>query len=144
VGTVDERTNMDTELSSLSSSVDHSQQGGEASGHAKRVSQKRAAPMSSSVQALLLGTRATDIFFTVCAEELSVLNTRLNHLPARDYSDVFNEISKMLHEPFSFRLMEINSKCAAVFQSLDLLPAEMEQIFVQFDQFLKEKIYVNF
>uniref|UniRef100_A0A183CFB8 Trichohyalin-like n=1 Tax=Globodera pallida TaxID=36090 RepID=A0A183CFB8_GLOPA len=47
----------------------------------------------------------------------------------------------MLHEPFSFRLMEINSKCAAVFQSLDLLPAEMEQIFVQFDQFLKEKIY---
>uniref|UniRef100_A0A914H197 Uncharacterized protein n=1 Tax=Globodera rostochiensis TaxID=31243 RepID=A0A914H197_GLORO len=47
----------------------------------------------------------------------------------------------MLHEPFSFRLMEINSKCAAVFQSLDLLPVEMEQIFVQFDQFLKEKIY---
>uniref|UniRef100_A0A914GZW1 FHA domain-containing protein n=1 Tax=Globodera rostochiensis TaxID=31243 RepID=A0A914GZW1_GLORO len=94
VGTVDERTtNMDKELSSLSSlasSVDHQQLQQQqqqqqlsskvpppapASGQAKRVPQKRGTEMSSA-HALLLGTRATDIFYAVCAEELSVLNTK--------------------------------------------------------------------
>ncbi|KAL3098735.1 hypothetical protein niasHT_024489 [Heterodera trifolii] len=114
----------------------------EAGGGAKRfLSPGRAVPTEQTPAQAILSTRATDIFFMVCAEELNTLNIRISHLPARDYSDIFSEISKLLHEPFSFRLMEINSKCAVVFESLGLIPTEKEEIYLQFDQFLKEKIY---
>lgn len=39
---------------------------------------------------------------------------------------------------------QVNSKCAQVFESLDMEASEREQLYVQFDHFLKDKIYVNF
>uniref|UniRef100_A0A914L7U3 FHA domain-containing protein n=1 Tax=Meloidogyne incognita TaxID=6306 RepID=A0A914L7U3_MELIC len=82
-----------------------------------------------------------ETFFKVCNEEMEILNRRLVNMSVRDYSDVFAEINKILHEPFSFRLMEINSKCSVLFESLKLESSEKEELYIQLDRFLKEKIY---
>ncbi|KAI1728621.1 hypothetical protein DdX_00816 [Ditylenchus destructor] len=80
-------------------------------------------------------------FFTVCCEELESLNNRVSGASVRDYADVFTETVKALQEPFSFRLMEINSKCSAAFENIRLEQTERDQLYLQFDRFLKEKIY---
>uniref|UniRef100_A0A915LPK7 FHA domain-containing protein n=1 Tax=Meloidogyne javanica TaxID=6303 RepID=A0A915LPK7_MELJA len=82
-----------------------------------------------------------ETFFKVCNEEMEILNRRLVNMSVRDYSDIFAEINKILHEPFSFRLMEINSKCSILFESLKLESSEKEELYIQLDRFLKEKIY---
>ncbi|KAL7076717.1 hypothetical protein ACQ4LE_003578, partial [Meloidogyne hapla] len=82
-----------------------------------------------------------ETFFKVCNGEMEILNKRLLNMSVRDYSDIFGEINKILHEPFSFRLMEINSKCSVIFESLKLEPSEKEELYIQLDCFLKEKIY---
>ncbi|CAK5093887.1 unnamed protein product [Meloidogyne enterolobii] len=82
-----------------------------------------------------------ETFFKVCNEEMEILNRRLVNMSVRDYSDIFAEINKILHEPFSFRLMEINSKCSVLFESLKLESTEKEELYIQLDRFLKEKIY---
>ncbi|KAF7638971.1 FHA domain-containing protein, partial [Meloidogyne graminicola] len=82
-----------------------------------------------------------ETFFQICNEEMDILNKRILNMTVRDYSDIFAEINKILHEPFSFRLMEINSKCSVIFETLKLEPLEKEELYIQLDYFLKKKIY---
>uniref|UniRef100_A0A915DWF7 FHA domain-containing protein n=1 Tax=Ditylenchus dipsaci TaxID=166011 RepID=A0A915DWF7_9BILA len=81
-------------------------------------------------------------FFKVCYEELDALNNRVSN-SSRDYADIFSETIKALQEPFSFRLMEINTKCSAAFEEAQLGQTDKDQLYTQFDKFLKEKIYVS-
>ncbi|KAH7727044.1 Protein Y53G8AL.1 [Aphelenchoides avenae] len=80
-------------------------------------------------------------FFNVCCHQLDDFNRKVSTTAMRDYSDVFGETVRALQEPFSFRLMEINSKCSSMFERQKLDPSERDMLYEQFDHFLKGKIY---
>jgi hypothetical protein len=71
------------------------------------------------------------------------MNKRLNSASMRDYGDCFGEAYRILQDPFSFRLMEINTKCGNVFKKMNLEAEEKEQLFEKFDHFFRDKINVS-
>ncbi|KAI6184573.1 FHA domain-containing protein [Aphelenchoides bicaudatus] len=84
-----------------------------------------------------------DTFFDVSCKEIEYLGQRFyrNQSGAmRDYSDVFNEAYRLLQEPFSFRLMEINTKCCSVFKRLQISADEKEQLYTLLDEFFRDKL----
>lgn len=71
-------------------------------------------------------------------------NFRMTMTNARDYSDIIGEIVKLVQDPFSFRLMEITTKCNHVFEKEKLTNKQKQQVAEMFDNFLKQIIYVSF
>uniref|UniRef100_A0AC35FBF3 FHA domain-containing protein n=1 Tax=Panagrolaimus sp. PS1159 TaxID=55785 RepID=A0AC35FBF3_9BILA len=80
-------------------------------------------------------------FFTVAVGELEDINKTVSLATIRDYSDIISEVVKLLQDPFSFRLMEITTKCNKSFQKENLTKQQKQELAEMFDKFLKQTIY---
>uniref|UniRef100_A0A914C9G5 FHA domain-containing protein n=1 Tax=Acrobeloides nanus TaxID=290746 RepID=A0A914C9G5_9BILA len=97
--------------------------------------------VKNSETELLVKDLIIQTFFSVCYEQLDELAQNLSNTPMRDYADTFLEIIKSLQDPFSFRLMEINTKCGQIFDKQKFSDSQRQKLYEQFDLFLKGNIH---
>ncbi|CAD5214807.1 unnamed protein product [Bursaphelenchus xylophilus] len=79
-------------------------------------------------------------FFVVSCKELQDVSRRLNEPSLKDNIDVFTEAYKVLQEPFSYRLMEVNSKCGVIFDKAEMSQDQKDQLFDKFDHFFSDQL----
>ncbi|KAE9555144.1 hypothetical protein FO519_001639 [Halicephalobus sp. NKZ332] len=123
-----------------------------------QISDKSVEGISERMQKAETNQKLSDLvyktFFTVAVDELEGLNKmcvkfedikrydkHITESTARDYSDVIGEIIKVVQDPFSFRLMEISTKCNYCFEKENLTKQQKKQVAEMFDRFLKQIIY---
>ncbi|CAD5210538.1 unnamed protein product [Bursaphelenchus okinawaensis] len=102
--------------------------------------QKRNSLDNAALSVIRINELVYQTFFVVSCKELQDISQRLTETALKNNGDIFGEAYKMLQEPFSFRLMEVNSKCGIIFEKSDMSQDEKEQLFDKFDHFFSDQL----